>query len=221
MGKLDQVFRGFIDFKKDGKGTVKMEDLVENYIAFKKSKLNSPDFRVENGYLVILQWVEAYYRDHQELPDIGLIQQRARSEGHEDVMTLNLQISVEYPLVGANYREKLAEYEFDMKLESYQQLLTRSWKEASKGEPGCFEKALSYNHAEVAKMLRTDLQASGNEYLKSGLPDFIAWPHIAVGDVIALCGPSGVGKTNLRFFRLLYGYPPYVVLVWFPDDLRL
>jgi KaiC/GvpD/RAD55 family RecA-like ATPase len=126
---MKKVFRSIIDIPKDNKPTIPQEELIRNYRAFITSNIKPED----PSYIKLYTWLEAHFRDHQEMPSIILLNSKAEKEGDEGVIAAIRDIPQETPYTRSNYREILKEKFEDQCKENLSRTIQTTWAIASTG----------------------------------------------------------------------------------------
>lgn len=126
---MKRVFRSILDIHKNNRHTIDPDDLKHNYRAFLSSRVEPED----PSFIKIYHWIEAHFRDFEQIPMIELIYEKAESEGDEAVLAVLKNVIKEQPYIGSNYRAVLKEKFEEQSKEKFQQILTTTWKIASTG----------------------------------------------------------------------------------------
>jgi hypothetical protein len=163
---MKKVFRSIINIPKDNSPTIPQEELVRNYRAFVASTIKPED----PSYIKLYTWIEAHFRDHQELPSIILLNSRAEKEGDEGVIAAILDIPLEKPYIRSDYREILKEKFEDQCRENLSRTIQTTWAAASTGtkvgkkEIKGVNAAVEYfiNQSRNFRMRDTSIKTEGN-----------------------------------------------------------
>lgn len=126
---MKRIFRSIINVPKDGNPTISLEDLKKNYRAFLASRVQAED----PSYLKIYHWIEAHFRDYDEVPSVTLLHSRAVKDGDEAILACLKDIVIEQPFVGSDYRSILKEKFEEQSQDRFQALIQDTWKVASSG----------------------------------------------------------------------------------------
>ena len=102
---MKKIFRSIINVKKDGKPTVEQIDLKRNYKAFIGSRVEPED----PSYIKLYHWIEAHYREYNEIPSIEYLFERAKKDGEESVLASLIEVAKERPYVSSDYLAILKE----------------------------------------------------------------------------------------------------------------
>ena len=167
---MKKVFRSIIDIPKDGKPTIPPEELTRNYRAFLASNIKPGD----PSYIKLWTWIEAHFRDHQEVPSILLLNSKAEKEGDEGILAALRDIAPETPYLRSNYREILKEKFEEQCKDSLSKTLEITWAAADRGTKigtGKNQKEIKGVNAAVEyfigqsrnfRMRTTDIKTEGN-----------------------------------------------------------
>lgn len=126
---MKRVFRSIINIKKSGKSTVDPAELKKNYRAFLTSKVDPED----PSFIKLYHWIEAHFREYEEVPSVELMYEKAQGEGDEAVMSTIRDIVEQQPYIGSDYKAVLKDKFEEQNKDRFQGVLTRSWKIASEG----------------------------------------------------------------------------------------
>lgn len=128
---MKRIFRSIIDIKrpKDNTSTIEKDLLKRNYRSFLASNVESEDNTQRNLYT----WIEAHYRNYDELPDIQLLHQRAESDGDEAMLAFLMDIAEQQPFTESNYRAVLKEKFEEQSKDKLQNTLQTAWQIANAG----------------------------------------------------------------------------------------
>lgn len=126
---MKRLFRSILDIKKAGVSTIAQSDLKKNYRAFLASRVEPED----PSFIKLYHWIEAHYRQYDELPDIMLLEQRGRLDGEEPVLASLRDIVLEQPFIDSNYQAILKEKFEEQSKSKFQKVVTETWQIASSG----------------------------------------------------------------------------------------
>jgi hypothetical protein len=126
---MKRIFRSIIDVPKDGRPTIDMEDLDQNYRAFLASKVKPED----PSYITLYHWIEAHHREYKELPSVNLLNSKAEKEGNEGVLASIRDIVPEFPYIRSDYKAILKEKFEEQSNASLQKALQETWQIANDG----------------------------------------------------------------------------------------
>ena len=126
---MKRVFRSIINFVKDGNPTIPVNDLVNNWRAYKASGVQSED----KAYSLLNFWLESHFKDYQELPNALLLFKRAEDDGNESVLVALRETATETPFIGSDYRAILKAAFEEQSKEKFQTVLTDTWKVVQSG----------------------------------------------------------------------------------------
>lgn len=126
---MKRVFRSIINVRKSGTPTIEASELKKNYRSFLTSKIEPED----PSHIKIYQWIEAHYRDYEEIPSIELLFERAQKNGDENVMASLKEIALETPYISSDYQAIIKEKFEEQNRDKFQSLLTKTWQVVSSG----------------------------------------------------------------------------------------
>ena len=126
---MKRIFRSIIDIPKEGRPSLPMEDLTRNYRAFVASKIKPED----PSYIKLYTWIEAHFRDHQDVPSILLLNSKAEKDGNEGIIAILRDLVSETAFIGSNYREILKEKFEEQCRDNLQKTIQTTWSAATTG----------------------------------------------------------------------------------------
>ena len=126
---MKKIFRSIINVKKDGKPTVEQIDLKRNYKAFIGSRVEPED----PSYIKLYHWIEAHYREYNEIPSIEYLFERAKKDGEESVLASLIEVAKERPYVSSDYLAILKEKFEEQNKQKFSSVLQKTWQVADSG----------------------------------------------------------------------------------------
>lgn len=132
---MKRVFRSIIDFTKNNKPTIPMDELIANYKNFLKSKINVgvPGDLDKDPFVKLYHWIEDHFREQKDIPSIDYINSKAEIEGEEGILGIIREIALETPLIGSNYKAILKEKYEEQNIALLGKIAQDTWTIANSG----------------------------------------------------------------------------------------
>lgn len=126
---MKRIFRSIINVRKNDRPTIEQVDLKANYRSFLASRVEPED----PSFIKIYHWIEAHFREHEEIPSLELLYDKGTKDGDTSVLSSLKDIVAEQPFIGSDFRAILKEKFEEQSKGKLQSILTKTWQVASAG----------------------------------------------------------------------------------------